>query len=190
MALFGSGSAGAINEYVGLTYEKAAEASPRRQPRHRQPVGEVTYPPPSASSPGRVRKLQRLGGNYRGGPGVYVDLNCNDTKTAGHPGYSAMTPIGCPVRTTKPPTCGTKASSIATNYAKATEVGVASGMRAVLRQLSADLQPVRDVLQRTSGLPRDVAARLSPDDRLSADDSAGCPARSGYDTVPRWGRIR
>ncbi|MCB9410472.1 hypothetical protein [Mycolicibacterium sp.] len=91
VALFGSGSAGAINEYVGLTYEKAAEyygANPVIASR----VGSYLPTSQCIITGSRSGSYNDSSGNYRGG--LYVDLNCNDTKTAGHPGYSAMTPIG------------------------------------------------------------------------------------------------
>ena len=117
VALFGSGSAGAINEYVGLTYEKAAEyygANPIIASR----VGSYLPTAQCVITGSRSGSYNDSSGNYRGG--LYVDLNCNDTKTAGHPGYSAMTPIGKEAADLRD-----KASSISTNYAKATEAGVA-----------------------------------------------------------------
>jgi hypothetical protein len=116
-AMFGSGSAGAINEYVGLTYEKAAEyygANPIIASR----VGSYLPTGQCIITGSRSGSYNDSSGNYRGG--LYVDLNCNDTKTAGHPGYSAMTPIGKEAADLRD-----KASSISTNYAKATEAGVA-----------------------------------------------------------------
>lgn len=115
--LFGTGSAGANNEYAGLTYEKAAEyygANPIIASR----VGSYLPTAQCVITGSRSGSYNDSSGNYRGG--LYVDLNCNDTKTAGHPGYSAMTPIGKEAADLRD-----KASSISTNYAKATEAGVA-----------------------------------------------------------------
>lgn len=117
MALIGSGSAGANNEYAGLTYEKAAEyygANPIIASR----VGSYLPTGQCIITGSRSGSYNDSSGNYRGG--LYVDLKCNDTKTAGHPGYSAMTPIGKEAADLRD-----KASSISTNYAKATEAGVA-----------------------------------------------------------------
>jgi hypothetical protein len=86
MVVFGSGSAGAVNEYVGATYEKAAGniSNAGRTAVIATRIGE--YLP--------TEKCIVTGSRYGSGGKVLLDLNCNDPETAGHAGYSVMTPQG------------------------------------------------------------------------------------------------
>jgi hypothetical protein len=85
--ILGAGPAGADNEYKGLTYERVQEIL----------GGQAVI----SSRVGSFLPTEQciVTGNRRassaGGGGRYlVDLNCNDTLTDGHPGYSVATVQG------------------------------------------------------------------------------------------------
>ena len=84
-ALFGSGSAAAINEYAGLTYEEAASSiSDWGTPVIASRVG--SYLPTEQCM---------VTGSRLGNGTVLLDLYCNDRfASAGRSGYSAASPEG------------------------------------------------------------------------------------------------
>ena len=110
VVVFGSGTAGAVNEYAGLTYEKAAARAGGGAIIGTR-VGE--YLPTAQCIVTGSRNVQRSGGRY-----VLLDLNCNDPMTAGHAGYSAATPQGKEAQSLR--AWGEKISK---NFAAATAAG-------------------------------------------------------------------
>jgi hypothetical protein len=95
VVFFGSGTAGAINEYKGMTYEKASAAiSKWGTPVVASRVGSFLPTEKCLITGSRTASFLDSSGNNRGGT-VLLDLNCNDNTAAGeHPGYSVMTPQG------------------------------------------------------------------------------------------------
>jgi hypothetical protein len=91
-AILGAGPANAVDEYKGLTYEKALEYMGGQTPIIASRVGSYLPTEQCIVSGSRSGGFLDSSGNSRGG--ILLDLNCNDTKTAGHPGYSVMTPQG------------------------------------------------------------------------------------------------
>lgn len=92
---FGSGTAGAVNEYKGMTYEKAAAAiSKWGTPVISSRTGDFLPTEKCLITGSRSANFLNSSGKKRGGT-VLLDLNCNDNTAAGdHPGYSVMTPEG------------------------------------------------------------------------------------------------
>ncbi len=116
--LFGTGSASAINEYAGLTYEQAAEnISQWGTPKVNSRVGQYLPTNQCIVTGSRMANSLDSSGNNRGAI-VLLDLNCNDTMTAGHPGYSVMSPQGKESKALKD-----TGTDISNNYAQSVEAG-------------------------------------------------------------------
>ena len=115
VVLFGSGSASAVNEYVGLTYEQAASYGARLVITSR--IGQYLPTDECIVTGSRTSSFLDSSGNNRGYT-VLLDLNCNDPMTAGHSGYSVMTPQGKEANNLK--RIGT---DISENYAQSVEAG-------------------------------------------------------------------
>lgn len=93
--VFGSGTAVAVNEYQGLTYERAAAniSSSGQTVVIATRVGEYLPTEQCIVTGSQSRNSLDTSGNNRGGA-VMLHLNCNDPMTKGRPGYSAVTPQG------------------------------------------------------------------------------------------------
>lgn len=118
-AVFGAGTAHADNEYAGMTYGKALESIQGwgGTATIASRIGE--YLPTEECLVTRSRSGNFLDSSGNGGGGeVLLYLNCTDTKTDGHPGYSVMTPQGKKAQQTRQ-----TAESINENYAQATAAG-------------------------------------------------------------------
>lgn len=86
VAVFGSGVANALNEYNGMTYEKAAETIQNNGGTPVIVTREGSYLP--------TEKCVVVG-SRNAGSNVRLDLNCNDTSALnGHPGNSVASPEG------------------------------------------------------------------------------------------------
>ena len=94
-AIFGAGPANAINEYAGQTYADAASSIKNS--------GGTAVISSRVGSYLPTEKCEVVGshkGNFLNSSGtnqgstVLLDLNCNDPQSAGHPGYSVMSPEG------------------------------------------------------------------------------------------------
>jgi hypothetical protein len=118
-AILGAGTAHADNEYAGLTYEKAAASIGNWGGTVviASRVGDYLPTAECLVTGSRSGNYLDSSGNGRGSQ-VLLHLNCNDTKTAGHPGYSVMTPQGKQAQQTRQ-----TAESINENYAQATAAG-------------------------------------------------------------------
>jgi hypothetical protein len=115
VVLFGSGSASAINEYAGLTYEQAASSGATLKIASR--VGQYLPTAQCIVTGSRPANSLDSSGNNRGYT-VLVDLNCNDPMTAGHGGYSVMSPQGKEAKALKD-----TGTDISNNYAQSVEAG-------------------------------------------------------------------
>jgi len=95
VAVFGSGSAAAVNEYAGQTYEDAASSiSDWGTPVIASRVGSYLPTEQCMVTGSRDPSFLDSSGNHRWGT-VLLDLNCNDSvASAGKPGYSAASPEG------------------------------------------------------------------------------------------------
>lgn len=95
VAIAGSGSANAVNEYVGLTYAKAAE-SINQWGKAIIATREGSYLPTDQCMVVGSRRANFLDSSGRNqGGAVLLDINCNDKSAAGgHPGNSAASPEG------------------------------------------------------------------------------------------------
>jgi hypothetical protein len=89
--IFGAGPAVADNEYKGLTYAKVQERT-----GNRAVISSRTgsYLPTEECIVTGNRRASFLDSSGNGNAKILVDLNCNDTMTAGHPGYSVATDQG------------------------------------------------------------------------------------------------
>ncbi len=118
-AIFGAGIASADNEYAGLTYEKAAESISNSGGTAviASRVGDYLPTNQCLVTGSRTPNFLDSSGNTRGGQ-VLLYLNCNDTNTAGRPGYSVMTPQGKKAQQTRE-----TAASIDEDFAQATAAG-------------------------------------------------------------------
>lgn len=118
-AIFGAMPAHADNEYAGLTYEKAAESISGSGGTAvvASRVGDYLPTEQCLVTGSRAGNFLDSSGNNSGGK-VLLYLNCNDTKTAGHPGYSVMTPEGKKYQQTRQ-----TADSINEDYAQASAAG-------------------------------------------------------------------
>ncbi len=89
--IFGAGPAVADNEYKGLTYAKVQERT-----GNRAVISSRTgsYLPTEECIVTGNRRASFLDSSGNGNAKILVDLNCNDTMTAGHPGYSVVTDQG------------------------------------------------------------------------------------------------
>lgn len=116
VVLFGSGSASAVNEYAGLTYEEAAGYGAPLKIASR--VGQYLPTAQCIITGSRPANYLDSSGNNALAGTVMVDLNCNDTMTAGHPGYSVMSPKGKESQALK-----NTGKDISENYAQSVEAG-------------------------------------------------------------------
>jgi hypothetical protein len=108
--LFGSGSAGAYNDYVGRTYEQAATSIKNRGKYAVIATRQGSYLP--------TEKCVVVGDRYQGN-NVLLDLNCNDVvATPGHPGNSVASPTGSRAQLMRD-----RANRFSENYAKAVAAG-------------------------------------------------------------------
>lgn len=117
-AIFGAGPANADNEYAGMTYAKAEETiqSYGATAVIASRVGD--YLPTEECLVTRSRRANFLDSSGNSGSKIHLYLNCNDTKTAGHPGYSVATPEGKKAQALRE-----TATSISKDYAAATADG-------------------------------------------------------------------
>ena len=118
-AVLGAGPANADNEYVGMTYGKAAESISGwgGTATIASRVGDYLPTEECLVTGSRSGNFADSSGNLRGGQ-VLLHLNCNDTKTDGHSGYSVMTPQGKKAQQTRQ-----TANSINEDFAAATAAG-------------------------------------------------------------------
>ncbi len=118
VAVFGAGPANADNEYVGQTYGKAAESISGWGGKAVVASRVGDYLPTEECIVTRSRMAKFLDGSGNSSSTVHLYLNCNDTKTAGHPGYSAATPTGQKAQTRRQ-----QSAMISEDYAQATADG-------------------------------------------------------------------
>jgi hypothetical protein len=109
--IFGAGPAVADNEYKGLTFAKVQERTNNRAVISSR-VGSY-LPTEECIVTGNRRATYGTGSAK-----ILVDLNCNDTMTAGHPGYSVATDQGKKAQQLKQ-----TAANISRNYEQATKDG-------------------------------------------------------------------
>ncbi len=120
LVVFGSGSASAVNEYAGQTYDKAVQAISSGGGTAVIATKEGSYLPLDQCLVVGSRSASFLdsSGNKQGGK-VLLDLNCNDNSALnGHPGNSVTTPEGQKVHQIQ-----NTAKQINENYAEATAAG-------------------------------------------------------------------
>ena len=110
VVLFGAGSASAVDEYKGLTYEQVLQYTSNVKVASR--VGQDLPTAQCIVTGSRNSSSLDSSGNYRGG--VLLDLNCNDPMTE----YSVMTPQGKEAQALKE-----TGKDISTNYAQSLEAG-------------------------------------------------------------------
>lgn len=121
MMAFGSGSAGAINDYYGMTYAKALEKAGQ--------YGQTLIIATKTGSYLAIDDCMVVGsrraafldssGRKASGSNYLVDLNCNDSSALnGHPGFSAASPEGKAVLEAK-----VQATSMNKDFAKKTAAG-------------------------------------------------------------------
>ncbi len=115
VVLFGAGSASAVDEYKGLTYEQVLQYTSNVKVASR--VGQDLPTAQCIVTGSRNSSSLDSSGNYRGYT-VLLDINCNDPMTAGHGGYSVMTPQGKEAQALKE-----TGKDISTNYAQSLEAG-------------------------------------------------------------------
>lgn len=111
MVVFGSGSASAINEYAGMTYEKASSR-----------ISSYGQTAVIATRIGEFLPTEQciVTASHRSNSKVFLDLNCNDIYAgkSGHAGNSAATPQGAKVKDVI-----ARAVQLSKNYANATAAG-------------------------------------------------------------------
>ena len=110
VVLFGAGSASAVDEYKGLTYEQVLQYTSNVKVASR--VGQDLPTAQCIVTGSRNSSSLDSSGNYRGG--LLLDLNCNDPMTE----YSVMTPQGKEAQALKE-----TGKDISTNYAQSLEAG-------------------------------------------------------------------
>ena len=110
VVLFGAGSASAVDEYKGLTYEQVLQYTSNVKVASR--VGQDLPTAQCIVTGSRNSSSLDSSGNYRGG--LLLDLNCNDPITE----YSVMTPQGKEAQALKE-----TGKDISTNYAQSLEAG-------------------------------------------------------------------
>lgn len=118
MAIFGAGPANADNEYAGQTYGKAAASISGYGGTAVIASRVGDYLPTEECIVTRSRSAKFLDSSGNAGSKVHLYLNCNDTQTAGHPGYSAATPTGKKALEAKQ-----QSLSLSDDYAKAVAAG-------------------------------------------------------------------
>ncbi len=111
VVLFGAGSASAVDEYKGLTYEQVLQYTSNVKVASR--VGQDLPTAQCIVTGSRNSSSLDSSGNYRGYT-VLLDLNCNDPMTE----YSVMTPQGKEAQALKE-----TGKDISTNYAQSLEAG-------------------------------------------------------------------
>ena len=116
VVLFGAGSASAVDEYKGLTYEQVLGYTSAKV-RIASRVGQEMPTAQCIVTGSRSSNSLDSSGNNRGFT-LLLDLNCNDPMTAGHGGYSVMTPQGKEAQALKE-----TGKDISTNYAQSLEAG-------------------------------------------------------------------
>ena len=119
--VFGPGSAGAVNEFNGMTYAKAQQTATAHGNVLILSTKTGSYLDMDDCMVVGTRKADFLdsSGRSAGGNRYLIDLNCNDLSAQnGHPGNSAATPEGKQVMEAK-----VNAEAISKDYAKATEAG-------------------------------------------------------------------
>jgi hypothetical protein len=116
MAIFGAGPANAVDEYKGLTYEQVQQQARRQTIVIASRVGEYLPTEKCIVSSNRTASVSDSSGNLSSK--LYVYLNCNDPMTAGHPGYSAVSPKGKEAADYRD-----KAQRLSANYENAIEAG-------------------------------------------------------------------
>ena len=89
--IFGAGPAVADNEYQGRTYAQVQQST-----NNRAVISSRTgsYLPTEECIVTGNRRAKFLDSSGNVSTKILVDLNCNDTMTAGHPGYSVATDQG------------------------------------------------------------------------------------------------
>ena len=110
VVLFGAGSASAVDEYKGLTYEQVLQYTSNVKVASR--VGQDLPTAQCIVTGSRNSSSLDSSGNYRGG--LLLDLNCNDPMTE----YSVMTQQGKEAQALKE-----TGKDISTNYAQSLEAG-------------------------------------------------------------------
>lgn len=111
VVLFGAGSASAVDEYKGLTYEQVLQYTSNVKVASR--VGQDLPTAQCIVTGSRNSSSLDSSGNYRGYT-VLLDLNCNDPMSD----YSVMTPQGKEAQALKE-----TGKDISTNYAQSLEAG-------------------------------------------------------------------
>lgn len=108
--IFGAGPAVADNEYQGRTYAQVQEWT-----KNRAVIASRTgsYLPTEECIVTGNRRAKILDSSGNATTKILVDLNCNDTMTAGHPGYSVATEQGQKAQKLKD-----TAASISSSYAR------------------------------------------------------------------------
>jgi len=121
LALFiGSGTANAVNEYKGMTYEKAASQINAGGGTVVIATRDGSYLPTEKCIVTASRKAKALDGSGRSqGVRFLLDLNCNATSAqSGHPGNSLATPEGVKAKQMRD-----LADAYSVDYAKAVAAG-------------------------------------------------------------------
>lgn len=116
-AIFGAGTANAVDEYKGLTYADAVGYIGKGNAVIVSRVGEYLPTEQCIVTGSRKSIFADSSGNPVGGK-VLLDLNCNDLNNAGHSGYSVMTPTGKKAQQLKE-----SVTFINQDFAKAAETG-------------------------------------------------------------------
>lgn len=93
-AIFGAAPAWAINEYAGMTYEKAVESIKNGGGTAVISSRVGDYLPTEKCEVSGSRTASFLDTSGSSSSKVMLDLNCNDPQSAGHSGFSVMTPEG------------------------------------------------------------------------------------------------
>ena len=110
VVLFGAGSASAVDEYKGMTYEQVLEYTSNVRIASR--VGQEMPTAQCIVTGSRNSSSLDSSGNYQGS--LLLDLNCNDPMSD----YSVMTPQGKEAQALKE-----TGKDISTNYAQSLEAG-------------------------------------------------------------------
>ncbi|MEZ0359019.1 hypothetical protein [Mycobacterium sp. SA01] len=121
MAIFGAGTAGAINEYSGLTYSKAQQKAGQygQTLLIATKTGSFLALDDCMVTGSRKAVFLNSSGRSEGGQNYLIDLNCNDLSALnGHPGNSVASPEGQEVLKAKQ-----NADDMSKNYAKMVENG-------------------------------------------------------------------
>jgi hypothetical protein len=112
--IFGAGPASADNEYKGLTYAQVQERVGKAVIASRT----GSYLPTEECIVTGNRRASYLDSSGNSSSKILVDLNCNDTMTAGHPGYSVASEQGKQAQKLRD-----QATNISNNYEKSLAAG-------------------------------------------------------------------